>query len=236
MQRRLLLPLMGFIFLIVISCKENFKTLPLTETLVRYTQKDSSKKLNLIGVKETGTGTVVVKASDYQKITADENFIICTKQVQDFKQIWVYLLNGEFIGWFDTFNHFSEPGDYYLGTNYNQSYYYFPKTKTMLRSSSLYSGINYLLIKESNGWNIFTFDGELLLKLPQDAKVLHNLTSDGKEHFYQVVETKETVSLFDVKEKTTNVYPLKEWQKKAAQFKETKDFSHLTVIETANFF
>jgi len=233
-KKRLLWPLMGLTSIFAVSCKESFKNEPLTDTLLIYTQKNAAKGENLIGVKETGTGKVVINASDYQKITADEDFIICIKEVENFKQIWVYRFNGECIGWFDTFNHFSVPGNYYFGTNYNRSMYYFPKTKVLLRTYHSYSALNYVFIEEEGIWKIFSYDGDLVQTLPPKAKLLHNL-SENKETFYVLSEEKEKVTLLNIENKETKTYSKEEWSKKSSELKSTEELSGLTLFEVHNF-
>lgn len=234
MKQKLFYFLMGLITLVMTSCNNKFKSVPLTATLATFTEEDALGNPNLIGVKDLLTEEVIIKPDTYANITADENLITCIKVENGYKQIQVYKHDGTELGLFDTFNHLTSPGDYYLGTNYNVSCYYFPKTHAAVRGRAWYTGIRYLFLETDSGWKVFTFNGELGLLLPENAKVVHNLTSEGKEKFYLVMEEKSNVVLLDIDDmKTTKVYTLQEWIKTISQ-KEEREFSHLTIIKTEN--
>ena len=158
----------------LLSCGSHSEVSPLTATLQTYTAQDADGEWTLRGVRETGTGSIVVSPDRYSRITADENFIVATKPENGMNVIWVYELDGKPVDWFDTFNHFksdrdSVKMDYYYGTNYDQQFYYFPKTGVAIRtkeSARFEPGKDYMLILDGNEWKAFTYDG-ISVSLPE---------------------------------------------------------------------
>lgn len=228
--------LMGLTALILFSCDTNrFKTQPLTLNLATYYEKDAKGEWNLQGVKEMETDRVIITPDNYVTIKADDNFISCIKVVDGVNQIWLYRFDGECIGWFDTLNHFSDPGNYYLATNYNRSYYYFPKTETLINTTNAYSAINYLFLQTESGWKIFSYDGDTVLSLPTEAKIIHCLSSDAKESLYVVSEQNGNMTLLNVETKETNIYSPQDWLRLFFDLKVVKELPHLTIMEKGDF-
>lgn len=235
MQKKLCYLLMGLIALIMISCDTNkFKALPITETLATYYEQDANGEWSLLGVKEMRTDKVIIKPDNYEVIKADENFISCVKVVDGMKQIWLYCFDGECVGWFDTLNHITSQGNYYVATNYNQSMYYFPKTKILMRTNNSYSSVNYLFIQVEDGWRVFTYDGDMVIGLPLESKIIHNLTSEAKETIYVISEEKGKITLFDIETEEHMTYSLEEWLRQFPNLRVTKELPHLTIMEAQN--
>lgn len=150
---------------------------PLIHSLVTYTDKDDSGEWCLKGVKDAEADMVVVPPGRYQCITADSRFITCTKLEDDVEMQWVYQLNGDFVGQFEHFTHWTAGCDYYLGVNYTQRFYYFPKTDTHVWASQIYEdeeadSILFMLVDDE--WKAYTYNGDQLNYPLPDAEVIHN--------------------------------------------------------------
>ena len=165
----------GCLVCAVLSCETRPTVTPLTSTLETYTARDVAGKWMLRGVRVSGTDSIVISPDNYKSISADENFIIATKSVDGMNLFWIFELNGKPVGWFDTFNHFksnqdSVKMDYYCGTNYDQRFYYFPKTGVAIRTKEearFEQGQDYMLIFDGDEWKAFTYDGIPLTRATQ---------------------------------------------------------------------
>lgn len=242
----------------MVACGGNSVVTPLNYTLETYTEQDASGEWRLRGVRESQTGTVIIKPDSYEQINCDDNFIICTKKDGLMAQIWVYYYNGEMVGWFDTFNHIVSPtfqssplssdepqqnqslnastSDYYIGTNYNIKSYFFPKTEVLINTRYAFEGTSHLLLYNTDVWQVITMDGNMQIRLPTDSKVVHNLTSDPKEEFFLVNESTNKVSLFDIDSgQEVKEYSVKEWQQLESNAFTVKQLEHLMILETKNF-
>ena len=193
-------------FLLMVSCGNNSKsTLPFSD---------------------------IIPADSLQHISADRCFITGTRKDGDVEKIWVYRFNGEKVGSFEYFNHWQYNGDYYLGVNYTRRFYFFPKTNTTIHTSEVYEdAIGSIILQDSNNWKVFTCDGELLLSLPQDARVVHE-QSTGQ--LYWLKEEKGRVSVYDIKNRQTVKEGSKEtlWEPQGA---EVRTLSSLTVLAVPKF-
>ena len=171
MRHRTIWMVVGWVVLTMAACGP--KTTPLTSTLETFAAKDAAGEWTLQGVRVTGTDSVVVVPDSYQQITFDGIFVICVKTVEGVKQIWVYRPDGELVGWFDTFNHIEahwkkQGMDYYLGTNYNQWFYYFPKTGVSIRTQqAAREEPDTLYLFVGDAWKAFTCEGDSLSSLPK---------------------------------------------------------------------
>ena len=230
----------GAIALLMVSCDSRPKATPLTGSLETFRAKDDAGNWSLSGVRITGTDSVVVGPDNYQRITADEHLIVCVKTSGGISRFWVYETDGRLIGSFDTFNHLMRREDahdakdgYYLGTDYNRKCYYFPRTKTAINTRQTYEGTHHLLLQDGEEWKLFTYDGEQLADLSQDATLIHNLTAAGKEEFFLATEEKEKVIVADIADKkTVSTYPRSAWNRFVAEQKDIRRLPRLTVIRT----
>ena len=235
MQKKLCYFLVALVAFIMVSCDAKLKSLPISATLATFTEKDAAGKEDLLGVREMGTDKVIIKPDNFKIISADDCFITAVKMVDGVRQIWLYRFDGECVGWFDTYNYFSSPENYVIATNYNETFFYFPKTDMSITTFNSYSAVNYLFIQDDCVWKVYTYDGDLVTTLPLESKLIHNLTSDAKEAFYVITEDKEQVTLFDIEKKKTKTCTMKEWLDYVSDLRIVKEIPHLTILEVKNF-
>lgn len=146
------------------------KTTQLTDRLETFSAKDEAGKWSLQGVRVVGTDSIVVPPDSYRRILADEHLIVCVKPVEGVNQMWVFQTNGQPLGWFDTFNRFRVDSlniDYYLGTNYDLRFFYFPKTDVRIKTrQAVREERDTLFIQDGDEWKAFTYDG-ISVSLPK---------------------------------------------------------------------
>lgn len=180
-----------------------------------------------MGVKDSEADTIVVPAKSYESISADAHFITCPKMEDGVKMYWIFRLNGESVGHFDQFTHWTYNGDYYLGTNYKRRYYYFPKTDVSLHTTQVYAeAVDLLLALDNSVWKAFTYSGELRMLIPQGAKVLHDTKT---QQLYWLKEEQERIVLVNLESlKEAMSYSKRNWKLPASA--EVQELDHLTVI------
>lgn len=167
-MKKLVFMTMGLVALIVASCGYKSEIKPLTDQLVTFTVKNDEGKI-LTGVQNELTDKTIVMPNQYTEISADENTISCADANH---QVTAFTINGEHIGIFDMFTHWTEDGDYYLGTNYNNYCYYFPQQKMLIRASASYNTPQYLFIKSEDGWEYRDHYGAIKGKMPNACALI----------------------------------------------------------------
>lgn len=168
------------------ACQNSkIKEIPLTSTLTSYTIEDDSLGL-LTGVKEIKTQKILIAPGKYTDIHADQNVITLKN---DKNQTVVYLPNGEKLGSYEMFTHWTYNGDYYLGVNYDKSSYYFPKTKTLLRPTTAYLAADVMILELKGLWNVVSYNGEIILNAPPKIWVLNNAKDKKTEELSIVFKT-----------------------------------------------
>lgn len=242
--RQILFLFAGTILLVLTSCRRTHpEPKPLTERLETFSTRDRKGRSDLSGVRITGTDSIIVPPDRFERITADRHVIVCVKKTDGVTLFWVYLADGRLMGCFDTFNHLTpqakkesplkkdEQWGYYLGTNYNQKCYYFPKTETLVNTRHAYEGSSVLFLQDSTEWKAFTYDGDKVANLPQNATVIHSLTAEAKENFFLVNEKNGKVSLENIGNgQTEKTYSIQEWHRMKAKQESVRSLSGLDII------
>ena len=113
----LLLPFAG--------CKDAPREQPLAEGLVVYKEVNETGD-TLTGVRRTADSTVLVTPAAYREVRAEEHFIVCRRGEYSYEVF--FRKDGKRLGKFDTFTRMVRDScDYYFGTSYRTSCFYFPK-------------------------------------------------------------------------------------------------------------
>ena len=139
------------------GCKQAPDGRALADGLSLYEVKDEAGT-TLTGVRRATDGKVIVEPGAYMEVRAEEHFIVCRKGTYSFEVF--FRDSGKRLGKFDTFTRFTREGcDYYLGTSYRASCYYFPKYGLDLRATEVESGLHELRLKVNGKWQTRKYDG-----------------------------------------------------------------------------
>lgn len=223
--------LIGAMALVMVACSTRHGSEPLTNTLETYKEKDAQGEWTLTGVYDIEVDTVVVKPDSYQSITADQHFITCIKKVGDVEMHHVFRLNGEPVGCFESFSHWTMGVDYYFGVNRLQKYYYFPKTRTSIQTTDVYSELPMCLcLRDGEEWKVLTYDGEQLLNLTQDATLVLEAADHSVGRFCWLKEEQGKLLLYDIMaQKTIHEVAVGEWREPQAS--EIVELPSLTILK-----
>lgn len=155
--------LIAVLALLVTSCGFQSEETPLTENLVTYTAKGTTKGEILLGVKDkTGKKAIeIIPASAYSTITADDNVIVCNKFDGNRD---VYTLSGKPVGdkTYASFNRIdlNDSTVYYTGSVDGLIVYYFPE-KEVVRCDVSYMSVSHLYMQKDNAaLYVYTFNGD----------------------------------------------------------------------------
>lgn len=222
--RLFLLSLIGL--LVVSGCRKGYRESRLTDTLVLCTITDGADSLPLLGVKEktdaSDTGRYVVPPAPYLSVRADSSVITCTLGKQ---RIDAFTRNGKRIG-NGSFELFTKlpTGCVYLGTDYRNRTYYFPKTGQIINTVDAIQGAELLfLMSDAGGCHILTYDGDWVghaggrfLLIKQSAK----------DYLIAVPDTKKNggCTLYDYSEKIRKRLTPADWQKLEQSLKNRRPF------------
>lgn len=221
--------------LLCASCQNSeTRETPLTETLVTYVQEapltetlatdihEKGKPHLLIGVKDTKNKKVIVPPDEYTDIKADENFIT----LKDGKnRTVVYFKNGQKLGIYEFFNHWTDNGNYYLGTNYNLSSFYFPDTNSQYLATAVYPCSNAILLELQHYWLLVDYNGKELLHTSPKIWILNNAKQAHQEDILIVFKTgkeKAPYSAFNSQGKLVKNLTQREFNKMQSSFTNTK--------------
>lgn len=157
--------------------------------LSTYTSLAEDGATVLTGVIQTYSGKVVVDAGLYMGVTADRYTITC---INPDNTISVYTTEGKEIGHFEMFT--SWAGKYYMGVYYTTRTYYFPTVDEVVTCKNVLTEIEYLILETEKGWEVRTYDGTLLWRIPEtfwrirDAKFKSQfvIVVPNEQHGYQV--------------------------------------------------
>ena len=139
------------------GCKETPRERILAEGLVLYTEVDETGD-TLTGVRRTADSTVLVVPAAYREVRAEEHFIVCRRGEYSYE---VFFRNdGKRLGKFDTFTRMVRDScDYYLGTSYRTSCFYFPKQAQVVRAQEVEILPRCIRLKVNGEWQERDFEG-----------------------------------------------------------------------------
>lgn len=206
--------LMGMLLCAITSC--SLKERPLNDNLVIYEENSIDKRTVFLGVKDFKTDTIVIKAGPYVDIITDGNIINC---IDDSGTPCVYKLDGTMLGRFDTFTHWTDNGDYYLGTDYNKSIYYFPQNGDIVRALYTNNFGDYMFIETEGSLEIRTPYGEIKSTFAKPLIVIRE--KGGEEKISIAQQVGDNFCLYDINKKelkTLTLAQLRVLQKQAFEF------------------
>lgn len=148
----LLLPFAG--------CKDAPREQPLAEGLVVYKEVNETGD-TLTGVRRTADSTVLVTPAAYREVRAEEHFIVCRRGEYSYEVF--FRKDGKRLGKFDTFTRMVRDScDYYFGTSYRTSCFYFPKLDETVRAQEVEVQPRCIRLKVKGEWQERNFEGTLL--------------------------------------------------------------------------
>ncbi len=208
----------GALALLATSCGYTSVEEPLTGNLVTYTAEGAKDGEILLGVKDKSgkEDKTIIPAGAYAVITADENYITCTRNDAAYD---VYTLTGEPIEpkAFTAFSKQEIDGSvYYAGTAGENIYYMFPG-KPIVTSTMSYLTPKNLFIQNAACWDVYAFDGAKVWNFPVTSTIIKSARTE--EYVIAVPVVKKKVTTYKLytaggKElKTLNAYQWKKFQK-----------------------
>lgn len=229
MKKLLLHIVIGLSAIIIWGCTSSSSNeTALWGNLVSYTEEVNGEEV-LIGVKakygKTGEADQIIITPDkYQRITADENFIIC--RMNDI-EIKVFNHDGTPFGEgvFDTFT--SMPiGKGYLGTKYKTRTFYFPTQKhIVITQNSLTTLKEVIMLLDSGEWEIRNYDGDLLWKTPQlRAGETLWIIKNNSRYCIAIEKSKGKCTIYDVNGKELKSITSAQWRKDQTKLTAQKEF------------
>lgn len=189
--------LVGALALLVASCGYKSEEKPLTGTLVTYTAEGTQKGEILLGVKDKSgkKDKTIVPAAAYASITADENYITCTRNDAAYD---VYTLSGTPLTpqTYTTFGKQTiDNNTFYVGTAAETIYYLFPD-KPVISSNLSYLTTKNLFIQTAATWDVYTFDGKLIWNFPINTAIIKSTSKENYVVVVPVVNKKVTTYKF----------------------------------------
>lgn len=221
---------MLIVTLMVASCGNKSKEFPLINDLVVYTYEENDTLFQ--GVKYKNCDDVVINPDNYQRIEADSSII---KVTDANNRIWVFNHKGTPIGGmsFDSFTKikFNEEKGYYLGTNYDKSYYYFSDTKTFLAPSVVFINRNAICFVVDDMLYFYTHEGIRLWKAQSKDVTLLETTDDMKTTFaVAYLTTSGKYSILDINGKTIKTLTPRQWKFYQKSFLTSESISDFTYV------
>lgn len=151
----------------LISCgPEKPQTWHLCDNLEAFTTHTPGDTTTLTGIRNRLTGDTMVTPQHFLSIEAD-SFVV--KALMPNKRFRVYSYRGLSIGGFsfDTFSRlrWDETTDFYIGTNYKRSYYYFPKRRKLIEITHASVDGNGFTVPDTEGDSLrYDYHGNLVGK------------------------------------------------------------------------
>ena len=225
---------MLIVTLMVASCGNKSKELPLINDLVVYTYEENDTLFQ--GVKYKNCDDVVINPDNYRSIEADSLII---KVTDDNNRIWVFNHKGTPIGGisFDSFTKikFNNEKGYYIGTNYDKTFYYFSDTKTFLAPSEVFINRNAMCFVVYDMLYFYSHEGVCLWKAQSKDVTLLETTDDMKATFAVVYLTSAgNYSMHDVNGKIIKTLTPRQWKHYQKSFLNPKSISDFTYAEIEN--
>ncbi|MBQ8751114.1 MAG: hypothetical protein IJZ30_05720 [Alphaproteobacteria bacterium] len=222
---------MLIVTLMVASCGNKSKEFPLINDLVVYTYEENDTLFQ--GVKYKNCDDVIINPDNYQSIEADSLII---KVTDANNRIWVFNHKGTSIGGisFDSFTKikFNDEKGYYIGTNYDKSYYYFSDTKTFLAPSKVFINKNAMCFVVDNNLYFYTHEGTRLWKTPTKDITLLETTDEKNITFAVAFMTSDgKYTVYDINGKTFKTLTPRQWKFYQKSFLTSESISDFTYAE-----
>ncbi len=167
----------------------------------------------LIGVSDPQSGQIIVPPADFISATGDKNVIICRSSKDKF---YVYKTNGEQLGVFDLFTHWTENGNYYLGSKYNLQVLYFPLNDEIIQCTQSFSEIDAILLFMEGKWQIRDYYGKLLWTIPSEFTLIRDIQQP--DVFAIAIKEGYKYVLYDKNGKKLKTLTSKKWHKLQSKF------------------
>ena len=103
---------------------------------------------------------MLVVPAAYREVRAEEHFIVCRRSEYSYEVF--FRKDGKRLGKFDTFTRMVRDScDYYLGTSYRTSCFYFPKPDQVVRAQEVEIHPRCIRLKVNGEWQERDFEGTL---------------------------------------------------------------------------
>ena len=222
---------MLIVTLMVASCGNKSKEFPLINDLVVYTYEENDTLFQ--GVKYKNCDDVVINPDNYRSIEADSSII---KVTDANNRIWVFNHKGRLIGGisFDSFTKikFNNENGYYIGTNYDKTFYYFSNTKTFLAPSKVFINKNAMCFVVLDNLYFYTHEGTRLWKTSTKDITLLETTDEKNITFAVAFKTSDgKYTVYDINGKTIKTLTPRQWKLYQKSFSNPKSISDFTYAE-----
>lgn len=189
------------------------------ETLSTFTALAEDGKTVLTGVANPQSGAVIVQPGEYMSVVGDSDVIIC--KPADGK-LHVYRLNGEKLGVFDLFTHWTENGNYYVGSKYNLQLFYFPKYNETLEVRDTFNQSDIMLMFVDGKWQVRDNFGKYLWQIPSAFTLIKDINSMDKYVF--AIAGKYAGALYDYKGNKLKNLSYTRWKKLQADLQNKHEY------------
>lgn len=169
-----------------------------------------------------------------QKAYIDNDYVTVYKEEKQPMPVYTaYKKDGELLGTFDTFTRWNEGGaDYYQGTNYKRSLYYFPQTGLVVESEYAYKTYDMLLVR-NGGWQTVSLGGDLLWgAIPDSCTMMKELQPKEQNEEYRFLAACDGGYVVrDERGRQLMTLTAAQYQQLEATFQPLQKLSDLTIVE-----
>ncbi len=194
------------------------------ETLSTFTALAEDGKTILTGVAQPQSGSVVVEPADYISVVGDSNVIICKTPADKYH---VFKIDGEKLGVFDLFMHWTESADYYLGSKYGMQLLYFPRQAVSVTAQDIMDEVDVMLVCADGKWQVRDNFGKKLWDIPAAFTLIKDAGS--KDIFVIAITEKHSAVLYDKNGTKLKTLGAGRWNKLQKKLENKKEYQGGTV-------